>query len=881
MIIGFDFESWLIAPARQLPPGVCMSWCEATQTAAGLAVGRSGVVTAEEGCDYLQRWLDAGAHIVGANTAFDVLVSVVTVATRGGDWMKLLRSWVDAYEGGRVHDVFVRQKLLDIAAGCYRFEERPNGGKPLHHQYNLAGIVKRHTGRVLSKPENEDDHDHWRLRFSELEGVPIAQYPKAAYDYALEDAIAAIECFVGQDIKRTTDKRIQRNFPGRDPFVDEARQTCSCLPLKAMSAYGLRTDGPAVERLVEQVQEKIIEERAVLVDAGLVRPPAYSRNTEAILRYVRERGHTSHFQDAQLPLTPEQPEPPIRLCKAEYLAAFQATQDVQYWRLGNYLAITKDIPAYRVHVDGLVEAGLVDIEHSRDTKAAARRCADAYEAEGLAIPRTEGYDPKPVAEGGKGHGKYDGVSLDADACSGSGDPMLDMYSSYSSLAKTLANDIPMLRGGVFLPVHTRFEELMQTGRTSSSKPNVQNVRRLPGIRECFKPRDGFVYVDTDFAMLELHTLAQVCFWMLGFSTLGEALRAGKDPHLMIAANILALDYAVALARKDANDSEVDNARTGGKGLNFGAAGGLSAATFVVYAWTNYKIRLTLEQSQKLLAIYHSTWVEIPTYFKWVKGHKDPYSIKIVKDPKTGLPRETCLYNLVQPWSLRLRAGIGYCNACNSPFQGLGADVAKMALWLVWKASVGLSELGEADPLFGCFPVNFVHDSIMTEVPEARAHEAAYRQKELMELAGRMVLVDVPVKADMVVTRRWSKKAGQWRQPCTACGSPTKCKCEGVAKWADRRLIPWDLRIACRRELDAFEAKPDADRAETLAKLRAGEKWKTAEADERAALIAAAASTPRRAAAFEYLKLKQWPRDAARDTAAAVYGDEQVAGKVAA
>src|SRR5690606_37318435 len=102
------------------------------------------------------------------------------------------------------------------------------------------------------------------------------------------------------------------------------------------------------------------------------------------------------------------------------------------------------------------------------------------------------------------------------------------------------------------------------------------------------------------------------------------------------------------------------------------------------------------------------------------------------------------FNVIQPWSGRLRAGATYCAASNSPFQGLGADVAKLAGWFIFKACLGLSELGEADPLYGCRPVLFVHDSFMTEVPEERAHEAAIRQKELMDHAGRIVLRDVPV-----------------------------------------------------------------------------------------------------------------------------------------
>jgi hypothetical protein len=810
-IIAFDFETHLIRPGLQLPPAVCMSWAEVVPpNAASVAatVGRHGVLEAKDAVAYLQCWLDNGARLIGANTAFDSLVSIVSGA-KGGEEAerRILRAWVDAYEAGRVHDVFVRQKLLDLAAGCYRYEELPNG-RWLTHKYNLADLAWRHRRRRLSKPE-KDDQDHWRLRFGELEGLPIASYPPEAYAYALEDAIATAEVFIDQERIRFADPRIQRNFPGRDPFIDEVRQTIACVPLKAMSAYGLRTDAAAVERFAAEVQAAHEELRAELVAAGLVRPPEYERDSEAIRAHVDARGVADLFErDAA---------GKVKLLKASYLIAYERTADPLFWHLGNYAKLTE---AGR---DALVAAGLVTVKHTRDTKAAARRCVEAYAKLGRAAPRTESYDPATS-------GPFEHVSLDSDACAMSEDELLESYSAYTSLGKTLSNDIPMLRSGTYVPIHTRFEEILETGRTSSSKPNVQNVRRLPGIRECFVPRAGYVFIDCDFSMLELHTLAQTCYWVLGFSYLGDALRAGKDPHSQIAATILGTSYEIARGRYEAGDSAADNARTAGKGVNFGAAGGLGKATFATFAWKSYKIRMTEEEAGTLIRQYKDTWLEMPSYFAWVNS--------LESAPESGK------YNVVQPWSGRLRANATYCAACNSPFQGLGADVAKLALWLAWKATMGLSELGERDPLFGARLVNFVHDSIMAEVLEGRAHAAAVRLKEIMDQAGAMVLGGVPVKASMVVTRQWSKKATQWREPCAVCGDLVKCdkSCPARGAWESRKLIPWDMRIACRRDLDKKL------RAEPLTRDKA----------------------------LEYLKKKDWPTDVARETVAAVYGPEAMA-----
>src|SRR5690606_6706098 len=253
-----------------------------------------------------------------------------------------------------------------------------------------------------------------------------------------------------------------------------------------------------------------------------------------------------------------------------------------------------------------------------------------------------------------------------DACEKSENATLIDYAEFASLSKTLSTDIKMLRSGVDTPIHPHFDSLKETGRTSTVKPNVQNVRRLPGIRECFKPRDGHVFLDADYPMLELHTHAQVCYWQLGYSKLGDALRAGDDPHLSMACTILGRPYDELAKRLAEGDGVVANARTAGKGANFGVPGGLGAETFAHITWKAYRIKMTEAEAKVLIKQYKSTWTEINAYFRWINSLDDGYG----------------RYNVVQPWSQRLRAGASYCSACNSPFQGLGADVAKLALWLV-------------------------------------------------------------------------------------------------------------------------------------------------------------------------------------------------------
>ncbi len=119
---------------------------------------------------------------------------------------------------------------------------------------------------------------------------------------------------------------------------------------------------------------------------------------------------------------------------------------------------------------------LVKPDGVRDTKAAKARMRLVWEQAQR--------DGKPFELRATKSGD---VCLDSDACNGSGDPLLEAYAELSSFKKVLANDVEALKLGVVHPIHTHFD-IAETGRTTSAKPNVQNPRRLAGVRECYVPR---------------------------------------------------------------------------------------------------------------------------------------------------------------------------------------------------------------------------------------------------------------------------------------------------------------------------------------------------------------------------------------------------------
>lgn len=381
-----------------------------------------------------------------------------------------------------------------------------------------------------------------------------------------------------------------------------------------------------------------------------------------------------------------------------------------------------------------VRARIVRPNGTRDTKAAARLMEAACKSANMEVPRTE-----------KG-----GVALDRGSCEKTGHPILLAYAKLSSLGKQLSTDLPLLESGATKPIQARFETLLETGRTSSS-PNIQNLPRKGGMRECFVPRAGYVFASADYEQMELRTVAQVCITQFGHSRLGEALNRGLDPHLEMAARILGIDYDEALRRKKEGDDAVDAARQTAKVANFGFPGGLGAGRLVEFAKAIYGVTLSEFEAAQLKRTWLASWPEFQNYFRWM-----------------GNICEQINPTVEQLYVGRRRGGISYTEGCNSMFQGLAADAAKNAGFIISKACY----IEPGSPLYGSRIVNFVHDEIIIETPEEKAHEAAIELARLMVEGASVLMPDVPPKVEPLLMRRWSKKA-----------KPMKDE--------TGRLVPWD------------------------------------------------------------------------------------------
>lgn len=634
--------------------------------------------------------------LVGHNVAYDF-------ACIGNTWPELLDLIWQLYDNELVADTIIRQKLSDLARGRYRGFRTPQGYfVPI--TYDLAAVTHRHTGKHRDKGE-----DTWRKRYEELLPYPVEQWPDDARSYAVDDALDTMAVYLEQ-------ARDAERYPeGPWFFVDENAQTRAAWWLHLTSVHGIMTAPDAIDRLRESSKEEIefLEER--LVETGLV-------------------------------------------------------------------AIT-----YHKHKAGYHGAPEAYIERKATKKKAAvqARVRACCEAEGK-LPRLTAKGKELLDKGDESG--WEAICTDRDACLETGDPILEAYIDYSSALKTLNTDVKAYAEGIYYPLHTRFESLAATGRTTSSGPNIQNVRwNFPrrcidrtcrgretdgkvcgrcggptndpvGIRECFVPRPGWVFASADYEQLELRTLAQACLRLLGYSRLAETLNAGKDPHMMVAAQILGRDYDWCVANKKLD--EVQLARQTGKVANFGFPGGLGAEKLVLFARMSYRVTLTEKDARKLKETWQRTFPEFREYFKYIDTLQD----------------EEGFFRVQHLFTNRLRSKIFYCVACNSYFQGLGADAAKAAGYLIARACY----YDRSSPLFGCRIVNFIHDEWILEVPDdsetgwSKATAAGNELARLMVEGAAPFVPDVPMGAEPQLMRRWSKKAKRLVNESTG------------------NLIPWDL-----------------------------------------------------------------------------------------
>lgn len=232
-------------------------------------------------------------------------------------------------------------------------------------------------------------------------------------------------------------------------------------------------------------------------------------------------------------------------------AAF-ALQLMQTWGMRTdperVAALEKELLSdIRGYTSTLQDVGVVRSDGSQNNAMLADRIVAAYRTLGREVPRTE----KGAVSSSK-----DTLENVVDI-----DPVLRTVYQRKHLEKMLGTFVEPAKTGTVHPITANFNPLLASTRTSCRGPNLQNLPKKAGVRECFVPRAGFVFCDADYSTLEMRTFAQIMHELRLPGHLRQALIDGKDPHSMLGATLLNIPEETFHARRKAGDKEADQYRS--------------------------------------------------------------------------------------------------------------------------------------------------------------------------------------------------------------------------------------------------------------------------------------------------------------------------------
>ncbi len=207
-------------------------------------------------------------------------------------------------------------------------------------------------------------------------------------------------------------------------------------------------------------------------------------------------------------------------------------------------------------------------------------------------------------------------------------------------------------------IHTTFNQaLTDTGRLSSSDPNLQNVpirsERGQKIRSAFVARqEGWQLLSADYSQVELRIMAG----MSGDQKMIDAFNHGIDIHAQTAASV----YGVPIEEVSAQQ------RAHCKMVNFGIIYGISAFGL------SSRLRIPRKEAQDLIDTYFKRYPTIRTFIQKTiqKARENGYAQTLFGRRRT-LPEINSRNASARAAAERI--------ATNMPIQGTAADIIKLAM----------------------------------------------------------------------------------------------------------------------------------------------------------------------------------------------------------
>ena len=268
-------------------------------------------------------------------------------------------------------------------------------------------------------------------------------------------------------------------------------------------------------------------------------------------------------------------------------------------------------------------------------------------------------------------------------------PVIPLLLSYRKLQKIYSTYAEGLQKYIESDgrIHTLYNQCAtQTGRLSSSDPNLQNisVRDEQGriIRKAFLPEEGHVLLSSDYHQIELRILAS----MAEEDSMIEAFNNDIDIHTKTAMDVFGVSQ----------EEVTKEMRRRAKTVNFGIVYGISDFGLAE------QLGITRKEAGEFIETYYEKFPKIRTYMESLVEfcEKNGYVLTLC-NRRREIPEIRDRNRMVREFGKRA--------AMNAPIQGSAADLIKLAMI---KIDQMMKEANVASRM-----ILQVHDELIFDVPE--------------------------------------------------------------------------------------------------------------------------------------------------------------------
>jgi len=301
-------------------------------------------------------------------------------------------------------------------------------------------------------------------------------------------------------------------------------------------------------------------------------------------------------------------------------------------------------------------------------------------------------------------------------------------------------------------IHTNFHQILDTGRVSSSKPNMQQIPADNVYRNCFTAPEGWSFVSADYSSQELNVIAfgsKDPVWI-------EALKNNQDLHSTCAELVYGDQWLTSgeddcryMSKKEkCNCPSHKKLRTNVKTINFGLAYGMGANKLAD------TLNIDLDSAKALIEKYFEAFPAIKGFLEKLGNFGKKYGYIKTFPPYNRKRWFTNWYPRI--WdnkSSSMELGSIERASKNTPIQGASADMTKRALVMMRDYIKYTGKFYDEPPVK---LVMTVHDQIDTICRNDYLDIWTETMQKLMEEAALEIVTNGLLKADVTVSNCWEK-----------------------------------------------------------------------------------------------------------------------------